>query len=60
MSSQPPASPPVRRSLPRTVVALGLVSLLMDTSSEMIHALLPVFLVGTLGASEIICRGLAK
>ena len=51
MSSQPPASPPVRRSLPRTVVALGLVSLLMDTSSEMIHALLPVFLVGTLGAS---------
>src|SRR5690606_39230535 len=31
--------------------ALGLVSLLMDVSSEMIHALLPVFLVGTLGAS---------
>ncbi len=33
------------------MVALGLVSLLMDTSSEMVHALLPVFLVGTLGAS---------
>ena len=32
-------------------MALGLVSLLMDTSSEMVHALLPVFLVGTLGAS---------
>ena len=31
--------------------ALGLVSLFMDTSSEMIHALLPVFLVGVLGAS---------
>ena len=30
---------------------LGLVSLFMDTSSELIHSLLPVFLVGTLGAS---------
>jgi len=30
---------------------LGAVSLLMDISSEMIHSLLPVFLVGTLGAS---------
>lgn len=37
--------------LPRGVVVLGLVSLLMDTSSELIHSLLPVFLVGTLGAS---------
>lgn len=39
------------RAVPRTVWSLGLVSLLMDTSSEMIHALLPVFLVGSLGAS---------
>lgn len=31
--------------------ALGLVSLFMDVSSEMIHSLLPVFLVTTLGAS---------
>jgi MFS family permease len=31
--------------------ALGCVSLLMDVSSEMIHSLLPVFLVGTLGLS---------
>ena len=30
---------------------LGLTSLLMDTSSELIHGLLPVFLVVTLGAS---------
>ncbi|MEO5695510.1 MAG: MFS transporter [Burkholderiaceae bacterium] len=30
---------------------LGFVSLLMDVSSEMIHSLLPVFLVTTLGAS---------
>ncbi len=37
--------------MPRAIVALGLVSLLMDVSSEMIHALLPLFLVGGLGAS---------
>ena len=39
------------RAVPRTVWVLGFVSLFMDTSSEMIHALLPVFLVSTLGAS---------
>lgn len=40
--------------MPRTVVALGFVSLLMDTSSELIHSLLPVFLVSVLGASTIV------
>jgi MFS family permease len=38
-------------TIPRGVWALGFVSLLMDVSSEMIHALLPVFLVSVLGAS---------
>jgi len=38
-------------AIPAGVWALGFVSLFMDISSEMIHALLPVFLVGTLGAS---------
>lgn len=42
---------PKRRSLPAGVWALGFVSLFMDVSSEMIHGLLPVFLVGTLGVS---------
>jgi len=42
------------RAVPRTVWVLGFVSLLMDTSSEMIHALLPVFLVSTLGASPVL------
>jgi hypothetical protein len=37
--------------LPSGVWVLGFVSLLMDVSSEMIHSLLPLFLVGTLGAS---------
>ena len=43
-------STPLRRiALPGAVWALGFVSLLMDVSSELIHALLPVFVVGTLG-----------
>ena len=37
--------------IPRAVWALGVVSLFMDISSEMIHSLLPVFLTGVLGAS---------
>jgi MFS family permease len=37
--------------LPRTVVALGVVSLLTDVSSEMIVPVLPLFVVGVLGAS---------
>jgi MFS family permease len=36
-------------SLPRTVWILGIVSLLMDLSSEIYHALLPAFLTITLG-----------
>ncbi len=44
----------MRINLPRGVVALGLVSLFMDVSSEMIHGLLPLFLTGTLGASALI------
>ncbi|MGQ0533177.1 MAG: MFS transporter [Caulobacteraceae bacterium] len=40
-----------RPHIPRTVWALGLVSLFMDVSSEMVHALLPLFLTVTLGTS---------
>ena len=39
------------RAIPRGVWALGFVSLFMDTSSELVHSLLPVFLVSVLGAS---------
>ena len=39
------------QKIPRGVWVLGFVSLFMDVSSEMIHALLPVFLVGSLGVS---------
>lgn len=41
----------IARHLPAGVWALGFVSMFMDISSEMIHGLLPVFLVGTLGVS---------
>ncbi|HEY8856626.1 MAG TPA: MFS transporter [Rugosibacter sp.] len=41
------------QKLPRSIVTLGLVSLFMDMSSEMIHSLLPVFLVTVLGASAL-------
>ena len=40
-----------RAGLPRGVWALGFVSLFMDVSSEMGHSVLPLFLVGTLGAT---------
>ena len=51
MDAQPPS--PVRTRLPRNVWVLGFASLFMDTSSEMIHGLLPVFLVGGLGVSAL-------
>jgi len=41
------------REIPGGVWALGLVSLLMDVSSEMIHALLPLYLVTVLGTSML-------
>lgn len=39
------------KALPRSIIALGFVSMFMDISSEMIHGLLPVFLVTVIGAS---------
>lgn len=42
-----------RIPIPKTIWTLGFVSLFMDLSSELIHSLLPVFLVTTLGASAL-------
>jgi MFS family permease len=42
-------NPGPRRRLPRGVWVLGFVSMLMDISSEIIHSVLPLFLVGVLG-----------
>jgi MFS family permease len=52
-------SPPI----PRGIWVLGFVSLLMDVSSELIHSLLPVFMVSALGASALmvgIVEGVAE
>jgi MFS family permease len=51
------------RHIPSGVWVLGFVSLLMDISSEMIHSLLPLFMVTTLGASTMavgMVEGLAE
>jgi MFS family permease len=51
------------KAVPRTVWTLGLVSMFMDLSSEMIHSLLPIFLVTSLGASAALVgliEGLAE
>ena len=42
------------RKIPPSIWALGFVSLLMDVSSELIHSLLPVFMVTTLGISMFV------
>ena len=39
--------------MPRGIWLLGFVSLFMDVSSELIHGLLPVFMVSSLGASAL-------
>lgn len=44
---------PSWRSLPPAIWALGFGSLFMDASSELVHALLPLFMVTTLGASMV-------
>lgn len=51
------------RDVPRGIWVLGFVSMLMDISSEMIHALLPVYLVVGLGASALtvgVIEGIAE
>ena len=54
---------PNRSRISTGIWILGFVSLLMDISSEMIHSLLPLFLVTSLGASALmtgLIEGLAK
>jgi MFS family permease len=41
------------RDIPRSIWVLGFVSMSMDISSEMIHALLPIYLVTVLGTSAL-------
>lgn len=51
------------KNMPLGIWMLGFVSLFMDVSSEMVHAILPLFVVGTLGASATmlgLLEGLAE
>lgn len=51
------------QQIPTGVWVLGFVSMLMDISSEMVHSLLPLFMVTTLGASALtvgLIEGLAE
>ena len=52
-----------RQGIPAGIWALGFVSMLMDISSEMIHALLPIYMVAVLGTSALsvgIIEGIAE
>lgn len=56
-------SPGILKQMPASIWVLGFVSLLMDISSEMVHSLLPMFMVGVLGISVLavgIIEGLAE
>jgi MFS family permease len=51
MSPETQTKPKMFKRLPAGVWALGFVSMFMDTSSELVHSLLPSFMATTLGAS---------
>ncbi len=62
-SGKPLATPANLRGLPIGIWALGFGSLFMDTSSELIHSLLPMFMTTVLGASMVtvgIVEGVAE
>lgn len=53
----------VYRSLPKSIWVLGLGSMFMDVSSELVHSLLPIFMATVLGASMVtigIIEGIAE
>ena len=53
MDTSNKTQPSETAAIPKSIWVLGFVSLLMDISSEMIHSLLPLFLVTGLGASAL-------
>jgi len=62
MTTETAVASPLKQ-IPAGIWVLGFVSLLMDISSEMIHSLLPLFMVTTLGTGTIavgIVEGLAE
>jgi MFS family permease len=62
-SELPASDKGIYRNLPRSIWVLGLVSMFMDISSELVHSLLPIFMATVLGASMItigIVEGIAE
>ena len=63
-SAQPITSvPQSQRALPLSIWALGLTSMFMDISSELIHSLLPIYMATVLGMSMItigVIEGIAE
>jgi MFS family permease len=63
---KPKVSPSAKvayRTLPRSIWVLGLGSMFMDVSSELVHSLLPLFMVTVLGASIVtigVIEGIAE
>ena len=53
MQSDDKPRPRTLSQIPKGIWLLGFVSMFMDISSEMIHSLLPMFLVTSLGASAV-------
>lgn len=63
MPKENPAGTSALTQMPRAIWVLGFVSLLMDVSSELIHSLLPMFMLTTLGMSVFaigLIEGLAE
>lgn len=61
--AESPSNLPTLRQIPRPIWILGFVSMLMDISSEIVHSLLPMFLVTGLGAGVVtigLIEGLAE
>ncbi|MDE3061272.1 MAG: MFS transporter, partial [Pseudomonadota bacterium] len=53
----------MKSKIPSGIWALGFVSMFMDCSSELIHGLLPVFMISTLGLSAVslgVVEGIAE
>ena len=53
MNTEIPAASSGSRAIPKSVWALGFVSMFMDISSEIVHALLPVYMATVLGATAL-------
>ena len=62
-SDSPPPGSVAYRAFPMSIWALGFGSMFMDTSSELVHSLLPVFMATVLGASVVtigVIEGIAE